>query len=180
MTSAEPSKTGTQAPSHSNPAAAPSSRCVVPWKEARAPVARPALECPEDPSGGAAETASATIEVLFPEVDGGLRIIAEHVKSEAERQRGLMYRTELALDRGMLFSWNDERLRSFWMKNTCVPLDMLFIAADGTIVSILEQVPTLNTQPRRSGCPAQHVLEVNAGWAREHGVRPGQRVRFED
>ncbi len=89
-----------------------------------------------------------------------------------------MYRTEMPEDVGMLFSWDDQSQRSFWMKNTCLPLDMMFIDADGVIVSILEQVPTLNTQPRRSGCPARHVLEVNAGWTRRHGVRPGQRVKL--
>lgn len=90
-----------------------------------------------------------------------------------------MYRTSLGSDEGMLFSWGEEDVRSFWMLNTCVPLDMLFIAADGTIVGIVEQVPTLNTLPRGVPCPAQHVLEVNAGWTRQHGVEPGQKVEIE-
>jgi uncharacterized membrane protein (UPF0127 family) len=97
----------------------------------------------------------------------------------AEQQaRGLMYRTELEDGAGMLFTWQDERPRSFWMKNTCLPLDMLFIDAQGFIVNVLEQVPTLNERPRRSGCPSRHVLEVRAGWVREHAVRPGQRVQI--
>jgi uncharacterized membrane protein (UPF0127 family) len=62
------------------------------------------------------------------------------------------------------------------MQNTCLPLDMLFIAGDGTIVGILEQVPTLNTLPRGVRCESRHVLELNAGWVRAHGVEPGQRV----
>jgi uncharacterized protein len=90
-----------------------------------------------------------------------------------------MFRTKLDADAGMLFSWNKEQPRSFWMLNTCIPLDMLFIAADGTIVGILEQVPTLNTQPRGVPCAAAHVLEVNAGWTRLHGVAPGQKVDIE-
>jgi uncharacterized membrane protein (UPF0127 family) len=90
-----------------------------------------------------------------------------------------MYRTTLPADDGMLFSWDQEQPRSFWMQNTCIPLDMLFIAGDGTIVGILEQVPTLNTLPRGVPCAAQHVLEVNAGWTRMHGVKPGQRIDIE-
>jgi uncharacterized membrane protein (UPF0127 family) len=89
-----------------------------------------------------------------------------------------MYRTELGQDSGMLFSWQDEAPRSFWMHNTCIPLDMLFIAADSTIVGILEQVPTLDEDSRSVGCPAAHVLELNAGWSRAHGVRPGQKIRI--
>jgi len=65
------------------------------------------------------------------------------------------------------------------MQNTCIPLDMLFITEDGTIAGILEQVPTLNTQSREVPCPVRHVLELNAGWVRLHGVAPGQHVDFE-
>jgi uncharacterized membrane protein (UPF0127 family) len=90
-----------------------------------------------------------------------------------------MYRTELAPDAGMLFSWSGEAIRRFWMRNTCIPLDMLFIAADGTIVGIVEQAPVLSDAPQSIPCPARHVLEVNAGWARSHGVRPGQKVVIE-
>lgn len=79
----------------------------------------------------------------------------------------------------MLFTWSDERPRSFWMKNTCIPLDMMFIDRENVIVGILEQVPTLNTEPRRIPCPAARVLEVNAGFARRHGVRPGQHIEVD-
>jgi uncharacterized membrane protein (UPF0127 family) len=90
-----------------------------------------------------------------------------------------MYRTHLDDDQGMLFSWKDQRPRSFWMKNTCIPLDMLFIDRQGTIVGILEQVPTLNLASRGVRCGAQHVLEVNAGWTRRHGVFAGQKIQIE-
>lgn len=90
-----------------------------------------------------------------------------------------MYRTDMAENAGMLFSWNDERVRSFWMRNTCLPLDMLFIAKDGTVAGILEQVPTMNEAPRKLDCPVAHVLELNAGWARAHGIGPGMKVTIE-
>ena len=102
----------------------------------------------------------------------------ELASSDATRARGLMYRTTLPQDQGMLFSWPDERVRSFWMRNTCIPLDMLFLAADGFIAGIVEQVPTLNEASRSVPCPAAHVLELNAGWARQHGIEPGQKVRL--
>ena len=90
-----------------------------------------------------------------------------------------MYRTRLGAQQGMLFSWPDERIRSFWMRNTCLPLDMLFVAQDGTIVGILEQIPPLSEQSRSVPCPAAHVIEVNAGWSRQNGIKPGQKVQID-
>jgi len=118
--------------------------------------------------------------VVFVDAPGAPTIAVELARTPDHRQRGLMYRTVLDPGSGMLFSWADEQPRRFWMHNTCLPLDMLFIAADGTIAGILEQVPTLNDEPRGVPCPAQHVLEVNAGYARSAGVRPGQRIRIEE
>ena len=109
---------------------------------------------------------------------GRPQVEVELARTDAERSRGLMFRTSMATDAGMLFSWNAEQIRSFWMRNTCIPLDMLFIAADGLIVGLLEQVPTLNDDSRSVRCPAAHVLELNAGWARGHGVKAGQRVQL--
>ncbi len=87
-----------------------------------------------------------------------------------------MYRRALSDAEGMLFSWDAEAPRSFWMRNTCLPLDMLFLADDGTVLGVLEQVPPMNDAPRSIPCPARHVLELRAGWVREHGVAPGQRL----
>lgn len=117
--------------------------------------------------------------VRFPDAPSAPSVSVERAETDAMRARGLMYRTSLDADAGMLFSWHEEEERSFWMRNTCIPLDMLFIAGDGTIVGILEQVPTLNTLPRGVPCPAMYVLEVNAGWTRQHGVTPGQRIEIE-
>jgi uncharacterized membrane protein (UPF0127 family) len=90
-----------------------------------------------------------------------------------------MFRTSLAEDRGMLFQMSERSVHAFWMHNTCIPLDMLFIAADGVIEGILEQVPVLNDDPRAVPCPARYVLEVNAGFCRRHSVKAGMRVRIE-
>ena len=116
--------------------------------------------------------------LTFLDAPGRPNVEVELARSDAQRSRGLMFRTSMPPYAGMLFSWSAEQPRSFWMRNTCIPLDMFFIAADGLIVGLLEQVPTLNDDSRSVRCPAQHVLELNAGWARSHGVKAGQRVQL--
>lgn len=166
-------------PSSAAPTAAdPAPACVATWPSTPAPKARPAASCPPDP-----EPTPPTLprgRVVFVDAPGAPSVDVELARTPDHRQRGLMYRTALEPGRGMLFSWTDQQPRRFWMRNTCVPLDMLFIAADGTVAGILEQVPTMNDEPRGVPCPAQHVLEVNAGFSRSAGVRPGQRIRMED
>jgi uncharacterized membrane protein (UPF0127 family) len=150
--------------------------CVVPLPTLPPVEASPAASCPADPDGPPALPRG---RVRFPAAPGAPSVDVEIARTGDHRQRGLMYRTELGSDSGMLFSWPSEAYRSFWMRNTCIPLDMLFIALDGTIVGILEQVPTLDDSPRRVPCPAAHVLEVNAGYVRAHGIEPGQRVAID-
>jgi uncharacterized membrane protein (UPF0127 family) len=136
--------------------------------------AAPAKHCPTAPTV-AVPLRHGTVKFLGgqqPSIDVELAVSAE------DQQRGLMYRTELQPEAGMLFSWSNETIHTFWMHNTCLPLDMLFITADGTIAGILEQVPVLNDEPRSIPCPSAHVLEVNAGYCRKHGIAPGQRVRI--
>ncbi len=136
-----------------------------------------ALHCPADPVG---PSELAHGYVVFTEAPGSPRLNVELARTEPEKERGLMYRTQLPDAQGMLFSWGgQEEPRTFWMHNTCLPLDMMFIARDGTITGILEQVPTLNDEPRGIPCPAAYVLEVNAGWARSHGVKSGTMVHIE-
>jgi hypothetical protein len=148
----------------------------VETSETPPPKAKPAATCPEAPAAlGELERGLVT----FVDAPGAPRISVELAQSPEQRERGLMYRTRLAEDEGMLFSWQNDAIRSFWMRNTCIPLDMLSITSDAVIVGILEQVPTLNDEPRSIPCPASHVLEVNAGWCRTHGVRAGQKIRIE-
>jgi uncharacterized protein len=150
--------------------------CVVPMADEPARRAPNALHCPADPDGpGEPEHGF----VVFSDAPGSPRLDVELARTEAEKERGLMYRTKLPDAQGMLFAWNNEEPRTFWMHNTCIPLDMMFIARDGTITGILEQVPTLNDEPRGVPCPAAYVLEVNAGWSRSHGVKPGSVAHVE-
>jgi len=117
--------------------------------------------------------------VSFVEAPGAPRIAVEIATTPAWHERGLMYRTSMPDDQGMLFTWDSEGNRTFWMHDTCIPLDMLYVAEDGTIVGVLEEVPAMNDTPRAVPCPAAHVLEVNAGYTRAHGILPGQRLKID-
>jgi hypothetical protein len=173
--SSPPAQSGTAPAVVPDPSSTATARCVVATAPEAAPSAQPAQICPTAPDQ---PPALARATVAFPDAPGRPTVNVELARTEPDRTRGLMYRTSMAQDDGMLFIWKDERIRSFWMRNTCLPLDMLFIAADGFIVGVLEQIPTLNEASRSVPCPAAHVLEVNAGWTRQHGVKAGQRVEL--
>ena len=116
-------------------------------------------------------------QAVIQKQDGGELVVRVEVADDREEQmRGLMYRTDLAADAGMLFLFDQEQPRSFWMKNTPLPLDIIYIAKDGRIVSIAEHTTPFSTAAIPSGAPAQNVLEVNAGYAQRNGVRVGDRV----
>jgi uncharacterized membrane protein (UPF0127 family) len=115
------------------------------------------------------------VRVTFPEVSG-VAVDAELARSEHDTMRGLMYRRQMAEERGMLFDLRVRDDHKFWMHNTCIPLDLLYVDEDGLIVGIVENAPTLDDQSRGVGCPSRYVLEVNAGWSRRHGVRAGQKL----
>jgi uncharacterized protein len=93
-----------------------------------------------------------------------------------EQAKGLMFRRELPEGQGMLFDFQHEQPATFWMKNTYVPLDMIFIRADGTILRIAENTVPLSEALVPSGGPVRAVLEVVAGTARRLGIAPGDRV----
>jgi uncharacterized membrane protein (UPF0127 family) len=120
-----------------------------------------------------------TVTVAFPEsTKGQPKVEVELVSSESEIQRGLMYRRSMPEDRGMLFRLGERREHTFWMHNTCIPLDMLFVDDDGTIVGIVEGAAPLTDDTRTVGCPSSWVLETNAGWTRRHGIRAGQKMNI--
>jgi uncharacterized membrane protein (UPF0127 family) len=93
-----------------------------------------------------------------------------------EQARGLMFRRELPEGQGMLFDFQREQPATFWMKNTYVSLDMIFIRADGRILRIAENTVPLSEALVPSGGPVRAVLEVVAGTARKLGIAPGDRV----
>lgn len=93
-----------------------------------------------------------------------------------ERSRGLMFREEMAADHGMLFIFETEGDRYFWMKNTPLPLDIIYIDATGKIVSIAADTTPFSEQTIPSGAPAKYVLELNAGTSAERGIGVGDTV----
>jgi len=102
----------------------------------------------------------------------------EIADSAGERQLGLMYRREMPRNHGMLFIFDEEAPRGFWMKNTYIPLDMLFIDSNGRVVSIVEQAVPLTETMRNSTAPAKYVLEIVGGAAKEWGITAGTRIAF--
>lgn len=119
------------------------------------------------------------VRILAP--DGALRaeFQAELATTTAQLAQGLMYRQELGPDRGMLFVFPEVTQTSFWMKNTLIPLDMIFIGADKRIVSIVENAAPQTTTPRSAEGPFQYVLEVEGGRSAALGLQAGDRVEFE-
>jgi uncharacterized membrane protein (UPF0127 family) len=106
----------------------------------------------------------------------------EIADDDGERTLGLMFRTEMAEDHGMLFIFPNEAPRSFWMKNTRIPLDILYFDSEQILVSMQQDVPPCRT-PQCPGYPsegpARYVLELNAGKAAELNVKPGARLEIE-
>lgn len=93
-----------------------------------------------------------------------------------ERARGLMFRRQMADDHGMLFDFFEEGRQSFWMENTYIPLDMLFINDDGTVDSIAREATPLSERSIPSDGPVRYVLEINGGLSDKLGIRPGDTV----
>jgi uncharacterized protein len=108
---------------------------------------------------------------------GPARFTVELAATPETRERGLMFRRRLGAHTGMLFDFQDVRAVSFWMKNTLIPLDMIFIRADGHIARIAANATPLSTGTIPSGVPVEAVLEIAGGRAGELGIRPGDLVR---
>jgi uncharacterized membrane protein (UPF0127 family) len=111
---------------------------------------------------------------------GGVQRVEVEVAATPEaRTRGLMWRTELAAGKGMLFLFPEEEVQSFWMRNTLIPLDMIFINTGMKVAGIVERAEPRTTAPRSVGLPSQFVLEVPGGWSQSVGVTKGSTVEFE-
>ncbi len=153
---------------------APSSNkaaCVIPMTAEPPRRAPNALHCPPDPQGPG-ELAHGY--VVFTDAPGSPRLNVELARTEPEKERGLMYRSKLPDAQGMLFSWGGvEEPRMFWMRNTCIPLDMMFIARDGTITGIWNKSRTLNDEPRGRALPGR----LRAGGQRRLVSRARHSIR---
>lgn len=130
----------------------------------------------------AAEPETAVAEasvVLSPPGTDPVSVKVELATTPDERRLGLMHRQHLDADAGMLFLFDAPAPLSFWMRNTYIPLDMIFIKQDLTVLGVVENAEPLTDTSRNVPGLSQYVLEVNAGFARAHGIAAGTTVRFE-
>jgi uncharacterized membrane protein (UPF0127 family) len=107
-----------------------------------------------------------------------VRVAVEIAATPRAREIGLMYRDALATDSGMLFVFPKKSPQSFWMRNTRIPLDIVYLDDDGRIVRIHRKTEPFTDTPRPSGAPVRFVLEVDGGYMEQHGVGEGDRVEL--
>ena len=125
-----------------------------------------------------AQAEGGALEPLTIETGAGVHAIeVEVARTPEERRVGLMHRTALAQDRGMLFDYGTTRQATMWMKNTLISLDMFFADEEGRIVTIAERTTPLSEKRISSGEPVRFVLEMIGGSARRLGVAVGDRLR---
>jgi uncharacterized membrane protein (UPF0127 family) len=125
----------------------------------------------------ATQPAAAAPAVVF---DGGARVAVTIARTPTERERGLMYVNYLPPNDGMLFIFDRDEPLLFWMKNTLIPLDMVFVSSDMTVAGVVANAKPLTLETRGVEKPCRYVVETNGGWAAAHGVGPGSKVRFEN
>jgi uncharacterized membrane protein (UPF0127 family) len=118
--------------------------------------------------------------VILHSARGDVPVDVEVAATPERRSLGLMYRKELGADAGMLFIFDEPDRLTFWMKNTPLPLDMIFIGADRRIVGVVKDAVPHTTTARGVDGLSLYVLEVNAGFSERHGVKAGDRVSFAD
>jgi uncharacterized membrane protein (UPF0127 family) len=157
---------GTSATSGAAPPAAPADA-------AREPVLR------SRPQGTPQSTLPiGSVEFERPAPRAPLTVRVEVAATDQQRQMGLMFREALGEFDGMLFIFPSERHNSFWMRNTLLPLDMFFIDSSWKVVGVVENAEPLTESPRDVDGLSQYVLEVNAGFAKRHGLGAGNKLRF--
>jgi len=159
-------------------AAAPSvkKRCIHPTEaEPKRAVAQPSPDpkCPVEE--GPSPKSLPAGKVVFPEAKD-TTVTVEIARTNETRMRGLMYRKSLPEDQGMIFVFDTPGKHKFWMRNTCIPLDMLFVDDEGFVVGIEENTTTMSDTTFSVPCASTYVVEVNAGFCRRHGIRAGQKI----
>lgn len=118
-------------------------------------------------------------QVVIETPTGEVAIKVDVVATEATIQRGLMFREFMPVSDGMLFLMPEEKVQTFWMHNTLIPLDMIFITRDFVIAGIVENAAPRTDDIRTVGKTSLYVLEVNGGVAAAKGIKPGAHVRFD-
>ncbi len=122
--------------------------------------------------------ADGLLEVLRPDGSVLTTIVIEIAEGDSARARGLMQRTSLPARGGMLFLDDEEKIQTFWMRNTPLPLDLIFVDSDSNIVSITKRARPFTEQTISSADSALYVLEVNGGFSDRYGIDESMRIRW--
>jgi len=156
------------------------------WRAMLVPAVLVAIGCSQPPRDAAppppATPAVAAVALPQAVLPDGFTIRLELAETPEEVANGLMFRPSLPADRGMLFLFAQQRVPSFWMKNTLIPLDLVFLDPSGVVVDVVADVPPCSADPCPTYSPhaaALAVLEIGAGSARAHGIEPGVALSFE-
>ncbi len=136
-----------------------------------------ALAQEDQPSGGAGVFPRG--ELVIETASGRLRLDVEIARTSEQRSRGLMFRTSLEADSGMIFLYDSPRDVSMWMKDTILSLDMVFIAEDGRVTRIVANTTPMSEASIPSRGPVRAVLELLAGAAKRLAIKPGDHVRLD-
>ena len=118
--------------------------------------------------------------VRFETPRGPWVVHVEVAKTDADRARGLMFRRELPANHGMIFIFEESEVHGFWMHNTLIALDMIFLDEDRRVVGVVSNAAPQTDTPRSVGKPSRYVIEVGGGEAAAHAVGPGTQVAFID
>ncbi len=129
-------------------------------------------------TGGAQPQNDATTVLTIAGASGRHRFTVELAETPAQMERGLMFRRQLAPDAGMLFDFKQPTMATMWMRNTLIPLDMLFVDGQGRIVNIHERAVPQSDAIIAAAAPVRAVIELNGGTAARLDIKPGDRVLF--
>jgi uncharacterized protein len=163
------------------PTAPPAPTAVVlePTPAATFSASLPDIGGPAEPTVSNAPLVVSPVAALaIPITIGDQEVLAELATTPEQRQVGLMFREQMDPNAGMLFVFPDEQPRSFWMRNTALPLSIAFIDSNYVILNIADMQPYDDQTFHLSEGPARYALEVNQGWFAQHGVKAGDRVSF--
>ena len=130
------------------------------------------------PATGVAQTGLATVPLTIQTATGKHRYTVEVAASPQAQETGMMYRRSMPANHGMIFPFATSRVLTFWMENTWLPLDLVFIGDDGKVVSIAADAKPMSRDIISSQVPARSVLELNGGEAARIGLRPGDMVSY--
>lgn len=141
----------------------------------------PLQACKETPAPAPTATTPLTRpgpKVVFATKNGPTEVSVVIARTSEELQRGLMFVDKLEAGRGMLFLMPERRIQRFWMKNTYIPLDMIFIDEDLKVVGLVENAEPHSETSRFVEHPSRYVLEVRGGYAKKAGIEAGQTATF--